>query len=284
MDFDLLRTFTTVVDSGHFIRAAERLNVTQSTVSGRIKELELRLGRTLLIRGKTGSTLTLAGQQFLPHAIAMLRAWQQAMQEVSLPPDVRTILSVGGQHSLWDRVLLRWMAWMRHTEPGVALRAEVNRPDELSRMLAEGALDIAVLYTPQARQGLNVEFLMEERLVLVGTGVGREEVGPGSPGYVFVDWGEEFRAEHAAAFADESTPTVSVGLGAVALNFILEEGGSAYFPLRMVRRQVESGQLRRIRTAPEFARPAFVVWQARENPVLDNAIKGLRRVAAAESK
>ena len=282
MDLELLRTFTAVVDTGHFIRAAERLNVTQSTVSARIKELELQLGRPLLQRGKAGATLTGAGQQFLPHATAMLRVWRQAVQEVSLPPDVRTVLSVGGQYSLWDRVLLRWMAWMRRADPEVALRAEVNRPDELSRLLVEGALDIAVLYTPQARQGLNIEFLLEERLVLAATE--KVGMGPGAPGYIFVDWGEEFRAEHAAAFADAATPAMAVGLGAVALNFILEEGGAAYFPLRMVHEHFRSGRLHRLNHEPEFARPAFVVWQARDDAALDKAVTGLRQVAAAEAR
>ena len=282
MDLDLLRTFAAVVDTGHFISAAERLNVTQSTVSARIKELEQRLGRTLLLRGKAGATLTPAGQQFLPHATAMLRVWRQALQDVSLPPSVRTVLSVGGQYSLWDRVLLRWMAWMRRTAPEVAIRAEVSRPDELSRLLVEGALDIAVLYTPQARQGLNIEFLLEERLVLAASR--KTGMGPGLPGYVFVDWGEEFRAEHAAAFADAPVPALAVGLGAVALSFILEEGGAAYFPLRMVREHFETRRLYRLENEPEFARPAFVVWQARGEAALDNAVAGLRQVAAEQSR
>lgn len=281
VDIDLLRTFAAVIDTGQFIRAAERLNVTQSTVSARIKELEQRLGRPLFQRGKGGATLTPAGSHFRPHATSMLRIWQQAQQEVSLPPGLQAVLSVGGQYSLWDRVLQRWLAWMRQTAPDVALRAVVNRPDALSRLLTEGSLDIAVLYAPQARQGLNIELLLEERLVLVSTG--KAGPRPGEPGYVFVDWGEEFRADHASAFAEARTPVLTVELGAVALNFILEEGGSAYFPLRTVRDHIQAGRLHRVRSVPEFARPAFVVWQAAGGPLLESAVAGLREVAARET-
>ncbi len=281
MDLELLRTFAAIIDTGHFIRAAERLNVTQSTVSARIKELEQRLGQSLFQRGKGGATLTPAGSHFQPHATSMLRIWQQAQQEVSLPPGLQAVLSVGGQLSLWDRVLQRWLAWMRRTAPDVALRAVVTHRDELSRLLTEGALDVAVLYAPQARQGLNIEFLLEERLVLVATG--KSGPGPGEPGYVFVDWGEEFRADHAAAFAEAHTPALTVGLGSVALNFILEEGGSAYFPLRMVRDHIEAGRLHRDTAAPEFARPAFVVWQAGGGPLLESAVAGLHEVAGQEA-
>jgi DNA-binding transcriptional LysR family regulator len=48
LDFELLRAFVAVADCGGFHRAAERLNLTQSTVSQQIKRLELR-GRTALV-------------------------------------------------------------------------------------------------------------------------------------------------------------------------------------------------------------------------------------------
>ncbi|MDH3228532.1 MAG: LysR family transcriptional regulator [Alphaproteobacteria bacterium] len=280
MDIDLLRTFVEITESSHFVRAAERLNVTQSTVSARVKELEARLGRTLFVRGRSGAVLTAAGRHFRPHAEAMLRSWRRARQEVALPEAFETVLSVGGQYTLWDRVLQLWVAHMRRTDPGVALRAEVARPDELTRLLFEGGLDIAVLYAPQPRAGLCVEPLLEERLVLVSTG--HEGVWPGDPGYVMVDWGAEFGNDHAAAFPDVDTPALTVGLGAVALNHILHEGGGAYFPFRVVRRHLAAGELHPVAAAPEFTRPAFIVWQNRDDPALARAVGSLRAVATAE--
>ena len=50
LDFELLRAFVTVADFGGFHRAAERLNLTQSTVSQQIKRLELETQRPLLDR------------------------------------------------------------------------------------------------------------------------------------------------------------------------------------------------------------------------------------------
>ncbi len=282
MDVELLRTFIEIMESGHFVRAAERLNVTQSTVSARIKELEARLGRSLFVRGRSGAVLTSAGRHFRPHAEAMLRSWRRARQEVGLPETFETVLSVGGQHTLWDRVLQLWLAHMRRTEPGVALRADVARPDELTRLLFEGGLDIAVLYAPQPRAGLRIEPLLEERLVLVGT----KDTGvwPGDPEYVLVDWGPEFGYHHAAAFPDIDTPALTVGLGAVALDHILHEGGGAYFPYRVIQPYLASGQLHLVAGAPEFTRPAFVAWQNREDPVLSRAVESLRAVARAATQ
>ena len=61
MDTELARTFLTVVTAGNFITAAERLHVSQSTVSTRIHTLEEQLGCTLFVRNKAGTTLTPAG-------------------------------------------------------------------------------------------------------------------------------------------------------------------------------------------------------------------------------
>jgi len=52
MDTELARTFLTVVTAGNFISAADRLHVSQSTVSTRIHTLEDQLGCTLFVRNK----------------------------------------------------------------------------------------------------------------------------------------------------------------------------------------------------------------------------------------
>ncbi|MGH6903755.1 MAG: LysR family transcriptional regulator, partial [Geminicoccaceae bacterium] len=55
METELARTFLTVVAAGNFISAAERLHVTQSTVSARIHTLEEQLGSSLFVRNKAGA-------------------------------------------------------------------------------------------------------------------------------------------------------------------------------------------------------------------------------------
>ena len=88
MDMDQVRTFLEVVEAGSFIRAADALHVTQSTVSARIKELELRLGQPLFVRRKSGVTLTTAGKRFQPHAATLLHVLQQARQDIALPAEM----------------------------------------------------------------------------------------------------------------------------------------------------------------------------------------------------
>ena len=60
MDIDRARTFLEIVHTGSFLKAADRLHVTQTTVSARIRTLEEELGRRLFDRNRNGATLTAA--------------------------------------------------------------------------------------------------------------------------------------------------------------------------------------------------------------------------------
>lgn len=284
MNIDLARTFLEIVETGNFNKAAERLRVTQSTVSMRIKALEDELGRPLFVRSKHGTELTAAGTQFRRYATMMVRVWEQARQEIALPPGFRTVLNVGGQFSLWDRLLVQWIPWMRTAMPDVALRAEVGLSEGLMRQLSEGLLDVGVMYSPQSRPGLHIEKLLEERLVMVSTR--RRTAAEWDDDYVFVDWGPEFRGAHGQAFPDLKTPAVAVGLGALGLHHILGYGGSGYFPMRVLRSYLAAGRLFPVEGAPEFRRPAYLVYTPDESRAdwFHTALDGLRHVASLESE
>ncbi len=285
MNLDHIRTFLEIAACGSFNRASRTLNVTQSTVSARIKALEEHMGRRLFTRAHTGIELTEAGRQFRTYATNMQRLWRQAHQAVTLPQGFRTVLGLGTQVSLWERLILRWIPWMRGQAPDVALRVEADYSTSQMRQLADGVLDIGVMYQPRRTSGLVIEQLLEETLVLVST-EDREVTQGWVEDYVFVDWGDVFRTAHGELFPDMETAAVSVGLGAMGLQYILENGGSGYFPMRVVRPLIAAGRLFRLAGAPTAQRPAYMVYT--ENPqdgeLLSLALDGLRRIAAQESE
>lgn len=286
MDVALARTFLEVVATGSFVAAAEALNVTQSTVSARIKSLEDQLGRRLFERSKAGAALTPAGEQFQRHASAMMRVWEQARLEVSLPEGYRAALTVGAHLSLWDGYLMAWLAGMRKRAPDIALRTQHGDSRALMQRLTEGTLDLGVMYRPESRPGLTVEQLFEDELVLVST---RRDTGSGlaadhiADGYVYVDWGPEFAADHAASFPQLSTPALYMELGSLSLAYLLANGGSGYFPRAVVEPHIAQGRLFRVRRAPVFAYPAYAVYAA-DNPgeALRAALDGLYGLGPAE--
>jgi len=257
MDTELARTFLTVVSSGNFINAADRLHVSQSTVSTRIHTLEDQLGCVLFVRNKAGTTLTSAGRQFQRHAATLVRTIEQARHDIGIPEGFGGTLVIGGRMGLWEEFLLKWLQMMRDIRPEVSVRAESGLEPELMQGLIDGRMDIAVMYTPQSRPGLKLEQLFEEKLVLVSTDAkGKPEP---QPGYVYVDWGPEFYARHSACFPNFGPP-LTANIGWLGLQHVLENGGSGYFPERIVRPHLKTKRLNLIGNAPEFSMPAYVVY------------------------
>ncbi len=280
MDIELARTFLEIVRTRSFVRAAEQLNVSQTTVSARIRGLEDRLGRPLFIRNKSGAALTPAGEQFLRYAPMFVQLWQRARHQVAVPPGRRAVLTIGGELSLWHPWTTEWLHWMRRSAPDVALRVQVGLPESLSNQVATGALDIAVMYAPQYRPGSRVELLLEEKLVLVTTDPNADRIEPES--YVYVDWGPDFAHHHELSFPDDNNPGLFVGLGPLALTYILEAGGSGYFRQRVVAPHIAAGNLHLVAGAPSFFYPIYAVCSAQaDDDLVALALQGLRTIAAA---
>ena len=167
MDISLARTFLMVAETGSFIDAARKMNVTQSTVSARIKVLEEEFGRSLFERSRNGATLTGAGEQFQKHALALVRLWQHAQLEVGLSGHHRDHLAVGAQATLWDGFLLKWISWLRENIPDIAISASASLSGVMIQRLLEGTLDLAIMYRPGQPPGMTMEHLFDEEFVLV---------------------------------------------------------------------------------------------------------------------
>ena len=281
MDTELARTFLTVVASGNFVEAAKRLHVTQSTVSTRIQRLEETLGVELFVRNKAGTTLTPAGRQFQRHASLLTRTVEQARQELGIVSGFRATLTVAGRIGLWEDLLSRWLPIFAALAPDVAVRAMIGFEDDLMQALVDGRASIGVMYTPQARPGLTIEPLFEERLVMVSSSASP----PAEPArdYVYVDWGPEFFAQHSLAFPSFAGAAITVNVGWLGLQHLLAHGGTGYFPARLVREHEISGRLHRVANASEFRLPAYLCFAAaneRDGGAQQLALDTIRRVAA----
>jgi DNA-binding transcriptional LysR family regulator len=259
MKIEYINTFLEIAECGNFNRAANNLNVTQSTVSARVKSMEDRFGRMLFKRGHAGVELTSAGQNFMQYALNIQRLWKQAQQRIALPESFNHTIGLGSQVSLWDSLILKWMPWMRQNAAEIALHVEADYSPSLMRQLSDGVLDIGVMYQPRQTLGLIVEDLFDERLILVTTDKTAVD-GDWIKHYVFVDWGDVFRARHSEAFPELETPAVSVGLGALGLEYVLQNGGAGYFLIRVVQSYIDNRQLFKVNNTPCLPRPVYMVY------------------------
>jgi DNA-binding transcriptional LysR family regulator len=282
MDVNLARTFLMVTETGSFIDAARKLNVTQSTVSARIKGLEDLLGRPLFERSKSGAELTAAGEQFHKHALAIVRVWQRAQLEVSLSDQHRDHLAVGAPLGLWHGFLLRWVGKLRAESPDIAVSAISGLQVMLTQRLIEGTLDLAVMYRPIHPPGHVIEHLFDEEFVLVTSA--KQAPRKGASDYVLVDWGPDFQQDHAAAHPEYSNPGLNLDLGSVGLDYILHNECAGYFPLRLVKPHLSRGRLKQQKRARRFVYPVYMVYpEARDEagyePILEELRGEARRFA-----
>jgi len=280
VDIDQARTFLAITAHGSFLEAARQLHVTQSTVSARIRRLEEELGARLFVRNRSGASLSAPGRRFLDYAKRLVLTANQARDEVGLPQRYRAGLRVGGRIALWEGFLPQWVGWMRRRASDVVIRSEIGFEEDLMRRLIEGTLDIGLMYTPSHSPGLVVEQLFDETLVLVSTRAGDRRPGED---YVYIEWGPGFYAQHAQGYPDLERPPQVANIGWLGIQLVLANGGSCFLPARMAAPFVAAGRLHRVTGAPEYTLPAYMVFhRSTENPVLDQALEGMRELAETE--
>jgi len=247
-----LSTFLAIIESGSLVRASRALNVTQSTVTARLKALEDELGQTLIVRQKSGATLTPAGMRLERYANTICDLWQQAQIESALPAGFDAVCNLACESDLWPGVGERLFNFLCDHHPQLAISVWHGSAEDIQRWLSMGRCDLAITHQVFPDTRLQHHELTPDTLVLVST----EQNSPArfDPGYVFLEHGETFGREHAAAYADADTARLSFNDVQCGLAHVRQYGGSAYVPQRWVTQDIENGLLYKVSDAPTFER------------------------------
>jgi len=286
VDTDLIKTFLEVKRTRHFGRAADNLCLTQSAVSARIRQLEETLGVKLFTRSRNDIQLTPAGTRLVKYAESMLNTWNRARQDAALGQEEKQSLAIGGMFSLWDILLQKWIHTLHRRYPQVALQAEAHGSEALVHKVLDGALDVAFMFEPPQMAELQVQEVAKIQLIMVSSQPECTVKEATGEGYIMVDWGTAFAIAHAQHFPDMPPPAVRVGLGRMALAYILECGGATYLSRRMVSEYLESGRLYPVPDAPVIDRQVYAVYPrgTERRALLDEVLTLLTPVKAAAVK
>lgn len=173
--------FLAVVDAGRFTQAADLAGVSQPTLSKQIRSLELELGESLFTRGREDVTLSSAGETLLPLARRIVADTETAKLEIAeLAGLQRGRLRVGATPSLCVSVVADVLAVFHAGYPGVALQIAESGSQDLTRELARGQLDLALViggsttsHEPGDDDGLRLDPVLREELVAVSPVGGR---------------------------------------------------------------------------------------------------------------
>jgi len=269
MDIELARTFLEVISSGSFVETANRLHLTQTAVTARINNLERKLDCRLFTRNRAGARLTPDGERFAKYATSLVQTWDEARVQMQLPGTTNRQLRIGSEISLWNPVLVKWSGWLQENIDHLALHLDVADRDSLVEKLGTQTLDIILVHRPNYYSGFIVEQLLEEKLIHV-----RSTKKPGPA--IFVDWGEEFRAQYEAILPGPTQAMHRINHGPLALRLILQSGGNGYFRTRVAKPYIEQGLLEKIPDTPEFSYPVYAVYRKNSDTALIHlALRGV---------
>ena len=126
LDLELLRSFVSVVDSGGFTRAGERVHRTQSTVSQQIKRLEDDVGQPLLNRNGKDVTPTEAGERLLSYARRLLALAEEA-RDVMARPESEGAVRLGIPEDFAAYRLAKLLATFSRSRPGLRLDVRADQ-------------------------------------------------------------------------------------------------------------------------------------------------------------
>lgn len=147
MDVRPLTYFLAIAHEGSFTRAAKRLHLAQPSLSQQIRSLERELGVTLFTRGRTGATLTEAGEALRVRALEIVSLVDRASWEVSHieAAELTGIVRIGSGETAAQAALAHVAAWFRAEHPRVRFSFVTKDAPELLAMLSRSAVDFAVL-------------------------------------------------------------------------------------------------------------------------------------------
>ena len=166
-DVSLLPAFIAVSETGSFTRAAERLGLTQSTVSQQIRKLEAGLRTGLFVRNTHKVTLTQAGTVMLGHARTIQGAVEEAVLQMR-GPDIGGEIRFGIAEDFAASRLPDILRRFRRAHPRVEIRIEIEMSRLLLDRLERGDLDLALVKC-RKRDRRPERPILSDRLVWVGT-------------------------------------------------------------------------------------------------------------------
>lgn len=164
LDVDQLRTFTAIVDTGSFTRAADVVFKTQSAVSMQMKRLEERVGRPIFARDGRGARLTEDGERLLDYARRIVHISREAVSafaEDALTGRVR----LGLPDDYAERYLPEILARFSRSNPRVEVSVVCEPTDHLIDMVGRDDVDIAII-THASRKPVG-EVIRQEPLLWV---------------------------------------------------------------------------------------------------------------------
>lgn len=262
MQIELIDTFIDLLETRSFNRTAERLGVTQSTVSARVAALEKLVGRKLFTRSRAGAELTTVGLKFEPHARGLRRGWSEALRAARSAGNAALSMRVGLQTDLAAANVGDWVAEFREVLPETAFYLELDYSTQMCADLVAGNLDFAVMYSPRPDPDLHFESVGEVRYRFVSTD-GRRRCDLDPARYIRANYARAFDQQHQQLLPEFEEAPVSSGQNTAVTGLLTTLGGSAFVLDKTAQALVASGTCQHVEDVPDIMQSVYAAIHVR---------------------
>lgn len=168
MELRQLKYFLCIADCGSLSRASEKLHVAQSALSRQIMELEADLQATLMLRGRSGVSLTPEGEVLYDYALGITKQVANLRAAVRSSSDALTGSIVLALPQTTTTVLaLPLMRAAAATFPGISFRLNEELSGNVVDQMQRGLIDLTILCSTGTKHNLRFTPLVEEEFVLL---------------------------------------------------------------------------------------------------------------------
>lgn len=238
MQIELIETYLDLMETQSFNQTAERLDLTQSTISNRVQTLEAALGTRLFTRSRAGTRPTPAGNRFLSHARSLKHDWSEARRAIGSSEEFKRTLRIGLQMDLAEHRIGDWVSDFRTTLPETSYYIEVDYSKQMCMDVLSGELDLAVVYTPRHLPDLHYDYVGDIVYRMVSTHAATvSDITPDR--YIFANYSPAFDAAHRQVIPNLSSASVASGQNTTICELVTRLNGSAYVLERSARELIE---------------------------------------------
>ncbi|APF26267.1 bacterial regulatory helix-turn-helix, lysR family protein [Clostridium sporogenes] len=272
MNYDYYKTFIALAQTKNFSTTAKKLNISQSTVSNRIKELEKYIGSSLLYRTNKTVGLTIAGEEFLPYCKRMILIEEEGMTVLN-NLKYKDSIKLGSVHSAYDGHIKRTVKDFLKKHDDISIKILINHSDKLLEFLVDEIIDIAIVsYVPTSNKYTTIHTLCDDIiLVAKNTCDFKDEIYAHelkTMKLIYADWSESFEEWLRHLTGGQMNYQIYIDQVNEVFDFVHEGFGYAFVLSSMAEKYFKIGSLKKVRindVAPYFSKNFIVINKYKAN-------------------
>lgn len=284
MNSEDLRTFVTLAQLGSYTKTAQKMIVVPSTISKKIKQLELELGRNLIIRDKKNVKLTKAGEVFLSYAQRMIDMEMACLSELEAVVDTDVNIRIGAVQSLFQIYVTDWLNSFMLEYPQIHWCIVMDHSQMILNRLYDCEIDLCFTYRGFHENNCEcIPFVCDEMILVTASENEGFEQGITIDNLRKLPIVKESQLSVAAPelyraiFENNDNVILSLTLGNFIIPFLKAGHGYGFVVKRFVEKELAVGELKQVKILDQsdIYLQSYVIYKKANTVISDEMVKHL---------